>query len=82
MKTASVRELRQDFPRLLEWINAGEEIAITKRNRAVARLVPYKQRRVHKKLPDIGARLKRVFGRKVISDKAMRNILDESRGAF
>jgi hypothetical protein len=33
-------------------------------------------------MPDIAGRLQKVFGRKVISDKAMAVVLDESRGVF
>lgn len=40
MKTATVRDLRIDFPRLEAILREGEPIAITKRNRVVARLVP------------------------------------------
>jgi hypothetical protein len=31
-------------------------------------------------MPDIAGRLSKVFGGKVISDKAMRTVLDKSRG--
>ena len=37
---------------------------------------------VRAKMPDVSARLQKVFGRKVISDKAMKEILDESRGTI
>jgi len=40
MKTATVRDLRNRYTSLLSWIEAGEEIVITQRGRAVARLVP------------------------------------------
>lgn len=40
MKTASVRDLRNRYTRLLSWIGAGEEIVITQRGKAVARLIP------------------------------------------
>jgi antitoxin (DNA-binding transcriptional repressor) of toxin-antitoxin stability system len=40
MKTATVRDLRNRYTRLLSWIGAGEEIVITQRGKAVARLVP------------------------------------------
>jgi len=33
-------------------------------------------------MPDIARRLQKVFGQKVISDKAMAAVLDESRGAY
>jgi hypothetical protein len=37
---------------------------------------------VHAKMPDVTARLQKVFGRKVISDKAMKEILDGNRGNY
>ncbi len=40
MKTATVRDLRNHYSRLLSWIGAGEEIVITRRGRVVARLIP------------------------------------------
>ncbi len=40
MKTATVRDLRNRYTDLLAWIEAGEEIVITRRGKAVARLVP------------------------------------------
>lgn len=40
MKTATVRELRTEFPRLEALLFGGETIAITKRKRIVAKLVP------------------------------------------
>jgi prevent-host-death family protein len=40
MKTATVRELRNRYTELLKWLEAGEEIIITRRGVAIARLVP------------------------------------------
>ena len=40
MKTATVRDLRNQYAGLMEWIEAGEEIRITRRGKAIARLVP------------------------------------------
>ena len=40
MKTATVRELRNRYTQLLKWLEAGEEIVITRRGVAIARLVP------------------------------------------
>ena len=36
MKTATVRELRNDFGRLAKWLEAGETIEIIKRGKPVA----------------------------------------------
>jgi prevent-host-death family protein len=83
MKTASIREVRHDFSRILEWVASGEEVAITKRRETVARLLPAMRRhRARAKMPDVTARLKKVFGRKMISDKAMQEILDANRGNY
>jgi antitoxin (DNA-binding transcriptional repressor) of toxin-antitoxin stability system len=83
MKTASIREVRHDFSRILEWVTSGEEVAITKRRETVARLLPATRKKVIRvKMPDVTARLQKVFGRKVISDKAMKEILDGNRGNY
>ncbi len=83
MKTASIRDMRHDFNRVLAWVNNGEEVAITKHRRTVARLVPASTRKLADvPMPDIAGRLKKVFGGKVISDQAMLALLDESRGAY
>jgi prevent-host-death family protein len=44
MKTATVRELRNDYAKLLRRVEAGEEIMIMRRGQRVARLVPEKSR--------------------------------------
>lgn len=43
MKTATVRDLRNRYTSVLSWIGAGEEIVITQRGKAIARLVPEPQ---------------------------------------
>jgi len=40
MKTASVRELRNDFRRVSKWLAAGETVQILKRGKPIARVVP------------------------------------------
>jgi antitoxin (DNA-binding transcriptional repressor) of toxin-antitoxin stability system len=40
MKTASVRELRNHYSTVMKWIEAGEEVKISKRGKVIARLVP------------------------------------------
>ncbi len=75
--------MRQEFGRILEWVANGEEVAITKRRQAVARLLPAKRGKIARaKMPDVGARLRKVFGGKVLSDRVMKEILDENRGRY
>ena len=82
MKTASIREVRHDLSRILEWVANGEEVAITKHRRPVARMMPASSpKKAATLMPDIGGRLQKVFGRKVIPDRAVRAVLDDSRGA-
>jgi prevent-host-death family protein len=44
MKTATVRELRNQYRHVLGWVEAGEEVTISKRGKVIARLVPEKPR--------------------------------------
>ena len=83
MRTASIREVRHDLGRILEWVADGEEVAITNRRQTVARLLPaVSGQRKPVKMPDVAARLQKVFGDKVISDRDMRNIWAENRGEY
>jgi antitoxin (DNA-binding transcriptional repressor) of toxin-antitoxin stability system len=83
MKTATVRQLRTEFPKVLAWVNAGQEVTITRRRQIVASLVPAgnrpKQRPV---LPDFQARLRRTYGGHVIPAEVMAGLLAENRGRF
>jgi prevent-host-death family protein len=80
MKSASIRELKHELTKVLNWVQEGEEVEIRKRNQIVARLVPPRFRRPRqrkKARPDFAARLKRIYGDKVFSD----NIVIEEREA-
>jgi antitoxin (DNA-binding transcriptional repressor) of toxin-antitoxin stability system len=66
MKTATVRDLRNSFPRVAAWIAEGEPVEITKAGKLFARLVPpTKTPKLVK--PDIMARLKKTWGGRVFS---------------
>jgi antitoxin (DNA-binding transcriptional repressor) of toxin-antitoxin stability system len=64
MKTVSVRDLRYDFPKVERLLRSGEEIQITKRRKAIARLTPEPASRAP--LPDFLGRLKEIYGDKVL----------------
>jgi antitoxin (DNA-binding transcriptional repressor) of toxin-antitoxin stability system len=83
MRTASIRQVRHDFSRILEWVASGEEVAITKHRETGARLLPAARKKVARgRMPDVRARLQKVFGLKVIPDKMMKKILNENRGNY
>ena len=68
MKTATIRDLRNRFPRVAAWIAEGESVEITKAGKLFACLVPptpVKSPPLVK--PDIMARLKKSWGNRVFS---------------
>jgi antitoxin (DNA-binding transcriptional repressor) of toxin-antitoxin stability system len=42
MKTATVRDLRNNYKSVLSWVEGGEEVKISRRGKVIARLVPEK----------------------------------------
>ena len=52
MRTAGIREARQDLTSLLDDVRKGREVVITERGRPVARLVPIRPR---KPFPNLAA---------------------------
>jgi antitoxin (DNA-binding transcriptional repressor) of toxin-antitoxin stability system len=72
MKTASVRDIRQNFPRVMAWIADGEQVAVTMRRKIVARLVPEPppERRGHQ-TPDFAAISRGIFGNRTFDRDAM-----------
>jgi antitoxin (DNA-binding transcriptional repressor) of toxin-antitoxin stability system len=64
MKTASVRDLRYDFPKIERLLRQGEEIQITKRRKIIARIIPEKPEG-RPELPDFIGRLRDIYGDKV-----------------
>ena len=68
MKTATVRQLRHDFGSVLNWVEEGQAVGISKRGRIVALLSPppAPKRPKAKRRPDFAARLKRIYGDKVV----------------
>ncbi len=68
MKVATVRQLRHKFGEVLNWVEAGEAVNISKRGKVVALLSPppRPKRQRPKKRPDFAGRLKRIYGDKVL----------------
>ena len=83
VKTATVRQLRTEFPKVLAWVNAGEEVTITRRRKVVANLTPAgdpPKRRAA--VPDFKARLRRIYGDKIVPAGEMAEILAENKGRY
>lgn len=63
MKTASIRDIRQNFPAVMRWIEEGENVAITMRRKIVARLIPERPPLTRKApAPDFESISRRIFG--------------------
>ena len=70
MKTATVRDLRNGFPRVAAWIAEGESVEITKAGKVFALLVPPAPANKPQLVkPDIMARLKETWGDRIFSTK-------------
>lgn len=65
MKTATVRDLRYNFPRVERLLAEGEPIQITKRKRVVAKLLPPDPPATPPKMPDFLGRMRKISGGKV-----------------
>jgi prevent-host-death family protein len=79
MKTASVREVQHNLAAVLEMVSRGQEIAVTKRGRVIARIVPARDRRERIEWPDSVARMKRL-GRGAARGTPSSAIIVETRG--
>ncbi len=73
MKTASVRDLRNNFAMLEAWLGDGEEVCIEKRGEPIAMLTALSRSRSTKvKRPDFAARQKAIWGDRVFSEEEVR----------
>jgi antitoxin (DNA-binding transcriptional repressor) of toxin-antitoxin stability system len=65
MTKATVRDLRYAFPAVLSRLEHGEAIAITKRGKVVARLMPPPSARATKrKRPNFSERIREIYGKR------------------
>ena len=77
MKTATVRQIHNEFGQVLEWVKSGEEVLVKRRRSVVARILPPPPQ-TEGALPDFIARLRKQFGAKITPDSS--TLFDEMRG--
>ena len=75
MKTASVQQVPQQWPEILRWVAAGEEVAVTQQDQVVARIVPDRP----SVGPDFLARAQAIWG-ELPSGTTLSAIVSEARG--
>jgi antitoxin (DNA-binding transcriptional repressor) of toxin-antitoxin stability system len=78
MKQANVRQVQRNFSELLGWIEQGQEVLITRRNRIIAKLVPSGDPDSKVEWPDFEKRLHKLWGKQA-KGKPASTIIVESR---
>lgn len=83
MKTATIRQLRNETNTLLDWIEHGETVTITRHRKKVAVLVPAKpEEESHIATPDFRSRHKRLFPDSEMKKHNLSELLESDRGRF
>lgn len=75
MKTASVQQLPEQWPEILRWVAAGEEVQVTEQDQVVATVVPPKPAAT----PDFLGRAKAIWG-EAPAGKPLSELVLETRG--
>lgn len=83
MKTATVRELRNNYTMLLRLVQTGEEIVITQRGKRVARLVPDDEEKPQKvNWTKSAALTRKITGERMLTAEESAYILKEASGKW
>jgi antitoxin (DNA-binding transcriptional repressor) of toxin-antitoxin stability system len=78
VKTTTIRELKHDTTTVLSWVADGETVELHRRGEPVALISP-PQRRARVARPDFAARLRGIYGRKVL-DSTGTDVVSAARG--
>ncbi len=74
MKSATAEDVPQQWPQILQWVAAGEEVQVTQQDKVVARLLPATVAR-----PEFLARAKAIWGESP-SGTPLSQVVSEARG--
>jgi prevent-host-death family protein len=77
MKTASVRDVQHHFSKVLAWVEKGEEVQITRRNKLVAKIVPADAQGTAVILPAFAARARQIWGETRVGKSLTETVLGE-----
>jgi prevent-host-death family protein len=80
MKRTTVRELRNNYSKVLQWVSKGEEVEVTRRGKVVAKVVPPASAKVAKVDWTQSAALTRPAWSSRLTAKESATILGESQG--
>ena len=79
MTEVSIRELQQNLRQVMQKVERGEALIVTRRRRPIARLVPLRERHPATPWPDLEARTRSVFGDRLV-DLAGSQVVRDTRG--
>jgi prevent-host-death family protein len=77
MRTASVRDVQHHLSKVLAWVEKGEEVQITRRNRTIAKIVPAGAPTRRVVLPAFGERARKIWGEMPTGSNLSKIILDD-----
>lgn len=80
MKSATIRQVQHGLAEVITEVQKGQEIAITKHGKVVARLVPVERTMSSVGWPDSQARMKALTAGKPIKGPAPSEIVRQQRG--
>jgi prevent-host-death family protein len=75
MNSLSVRELQQNIKQVMDRVQRGESVEVTRRRRPVARIVPVERPTTAAPWPDLDARARKALGARVIEPPASEQLL-------
>ena len=76
MKVASVRKVQHHLSEVLRWVERGQEVSITRRNRIIAKMVPVGIRNPIE-WPDFVGRARGIWGDRPRGTPASRIIIEQ-----
>ncbi len=75
MASVSVRELQHRIKRVIERVERGESIEVTRRRKTVARLIPADDATEPEPWPDLDARARSVMGDRMVTPSGSEMII-------
>ena len=78
MKTTTIRELKHETGKVLEWVARGETVEVRRRRKPIARLSPPEQPATIVR-PDFLGRLRKIYGTTTLRRKGP-DVVSETRG--
>jgi prevent-host-death family protein len=77
MKTASVRDVQHHLSEVLAWVEKGEEVQITRRNKPVAKIVPAQAQGTPVVWPPFAARARQIWGETPVGKNLSQTVVDD-----